>query len=1755
MSDPPKAPTVKASWRRRVGRALLVLVVLVVVSRVALALALPWLLGRVARLAGLDATVEQATLRILDGSLTLRGVVVREPSAVKGERGAELASLEFLQAHVALEDLWHGRLHLLRADVDGLRGRFVRDASGRWNWPFFHPPADSESVTPVKLPADEGFSLEDFDSFLTIDEVRIRNVRVRYDDAALTPPVSVDAWLDLSAEGYSVPYYFQSASLVAGGEGTLDAMHVESSFTGWREGGEPTYGGFARVKVLGFAPERLRGLLGPLGIEPQATSLSAAADVRLSAQLDARRRASSAVGEIPGAAWLVKVQAKDTWVDADGERRAALDSLRASFSWVPGRRLSDLDASVLRAVVEAVRRRDGSVNTLGLAFQSPSGPERPRAAVHESEPFHVELNTVEAAECEFRFLDESQDEPMHLTYLLDSIVAKDLTTDPDSQRTAGSIRLTARVPEIVETLHAEARLTARRAGMDGRVDLDWKGIRLERLRPLLRAAGVACAFDSCELAAHVEGSFRVPSGSVPEFDCRVRQLEVRESNGDPDPGRLLLEVRGAIENARLGGEALKADRISISRLRVPVTFDDSGGVGVGGLTIGSPAESRPASRPASPSTERSAGAFVLDVRTAEFSDVQSDVEFPMDGARRRTAVRLTDGSIRNLRIGGREATETEVSLTLAVDGIVSGVSLAARIRTRPVPLGFDAGGVVKVRGARADFWGPHLAALGLHPRFEAAELDASFTAGFGDRDGVPWIDFAAADLDIRGGGVPLVTVRQARVEGIRFEGDAIRAESIELDGARAKVERDDGGRIVCAGVELLEASPSLESRPSNRAAGGGPQAAPPRDDGGNRVEIARVRLSDAAVHLTDRSTQGGIDTSVKLDASADGVAAGLGCKEFPARVRIEAERALRAVTLDLEACLDPARLRVGAAVDVQGASGAALAPYLPGSLRPAFESGRLVGRLDASLERKDDGTSAAALAVRDFEWGEEGAPPVLRFEALRARAPKLDTRQRSYTVDEIAFEGVEIRTRRRTDGEIEFGALTVGVLAEAPDASPNAAVPGGSGRPQRPTFPEVIIHKLGVDVRSLEFRDDARPGSEPVRGAMTLTNLESIEMGMGHEDSGAGRRLRLSARVDGLVDELDVLLTGSLLALQPEFDLEFDARGIRGNEIARRFELPWTADDVPDGELQGKLELSIETRRVDPFDFGLVRPFSFSIALEDVSFRGTPAGRLLASLESFHVDAQRVDPANRVVRLKQVEVTRPSLYLTFDDAGLHVLGHVIPPPEIELDTRPKDPAAGDPGAAAGGATESRAGMLGEWDVSASEISVSGLELDFRDLRSDPPLLVPISSLDAVVRRFSTRAFREAIPVTFSASMDAGLVEVPKRHRASSLLAGIATGAVKLATLQGDRAETESRPFLENLTVKGKLTLNGAPRGEVDASLAGLELASVRGLARQSGVQLTDGVLDTRVNVAFRGEAGVDVDTRNTFTYLKVTEGSGGPISTYLKLPAPLDTVLFVLRDENDQQRINFGFHLGATGVSAGAIAAEAASALGSALARAMASAPARLFAMVKGAVPLDLNVKSENLPTGRVPFSPADWLATDADWRGIGHFVDEVRSDPELRVVLQHEFAAADVATIRELANPGARQCMEVVQGLRERRAELVRDRDELEARVRTSLALGQMAAAEDALAGLRAVERIAGEVESSLDQVIDLLRPRAAGAVQRRTRLSSTALAQLRIAKVRTELVARGIDAARIESRPPRAEVSEGIERSCVNLTARRQR
>ena len=454
-------------------------------------------------------------------------------------------------------------------------------------------------------------------------------------------------------------------------------------------------------------------------------------------------------------------------------------------------------------------------------------------------------------------------------------------------------------------------------------------------------------------------------------------------------------------------------------------------------------------------------------------------------------------------------------------------------------------------------------------------------------------------------------------------------------------------------------------------------------------------------------------------------------------------------------------------------------------------------------------------------------------------------------------------------------------------------------------------------------------------------------------------------------------------------------------------------------------------------------------------------------------------------------------------------------------------------------------------MALDDLVVRNIDVLYEDETVTPRVSIPLAALDGEVRGLSTRLLTEPRPVRFSLSLGGGGVSLPVRLKPSSLLRGVAEGVAGAVTSgEKEAVEYEERPLFREFATSGRLVLFPSVSGWVQTSLHGFELTALRGMAVASGVEIGDGTLDLNARTRLAGSRGGHVDSTVSLSHLSLSEPDGGPISRFLRLPAPLDTVIFVLKNEQGEIRLPLAFDFGGeSSMSVAELSAKASAAFLRLVTEALAAAPLRAVGSVTDVVGLGgLVGDRDRTPRlaglrATVDFSTGSAHLDRELPPDLAALVDAMAEDPLLELEGVHHFGAEDIERARTLANPESDVARQLVASLRLQRDEAARRRAEVSTEARSALILGRSADFEDASARLTAVSRELGEVERRLDRVASLLGRAGAGKVERRRQRVALELAESRMDSITRALIRAGVDLRRVSLRRPRYEEPDPSE------------
>jgi len=1735
---------------RRWLRVLLWSAGIAVVLRLVLAFAAVPIARAIAARQGIALDVERLDLALLEG----RVEAWRVSAGVKRADGgtpAPLASLDSLALDVDALALLRGHVRVRRLELDGGSLELARDADGAWNFAPLVERSPDEAAEEAEEEPEEPYEPHpiDLEPPIELVAVRAQDLSLHLVDAASDPPLDATLTVSLAATDVGTPGRRARLDVIATSPELLDLLRVRG--TGTAAGAEAELD--LDIELSALKPRPLAHLALPLGIEPIAERIDGGLALRLRAQ------PANEAGD------RVALTAEVTGLHLfhDGREAVGLDALHVEAPEAWPRGIHVTAAGLEGARVRAERLADGATALAGIAFRG--GTRSPGGAVEATtvarptsarEPFGWSLDAVHASDCALAFDDHALEPTVETVARLEELAIGPLSSAPDAP--AAPFRIAATVPDVVERIQLSGSFQATEGALQ--LALDAEGVGLRRIAPYLAPAGIEPVLG--------DGSLRVASltlgtGAQGERTYALRGFAVSDGGTE----------LAAIDSFTLGRNAAGAPDFALGGTRLVAKRDAAGAVTALGLRFGAAPES-------APRAEEAAAAPVVAPSPARAEFTLPELALPSARVELERLTLLDETRDEPLEIGPLTAVLAPAepsaagarAYSLELDGRTRiAQELAARVHVEQAPSGALAlAGNVRARGLELEPLHPWLALAGVEPSLAGGALEGQARVALAAREGRPALDLELGPLRLTEGadeherfGLERLSIEQLVL------GDTIAVDAIHIAGARLDVQHDADGGVRALGIRVPPPPTTAPSEPS--AAAPAPAAAvaveapEPATNAAPALRIGLVELTGAHVHLEDRALAAPAILDLGADLHVESLAPGAGAS--PTKLDGRFTVGTMALAARGELVLDPDDLSVRLALSGTGLTNGPIAPWLPPGIGIALADGVARLQLDARVAHAAEGGTSLSVHVADVALGERDAErPVAAIAAVRIDASRIDPEAGVYAVEELALEGARLDVVRTSDGGVRALGVRLAPAPEAPDAvvAPeepvtSSAEPATGAEPRRAAAtrtPIVRLDRLALELAELRVTSEAHPEATPSVSSARLALREPFVLDLDALDEAAVAPkigLDVNASVAPGIGSLALALDLDPLAEHPRVDATLAVRGIEGSGLLA-FAPELAAEIDPAGMTEGTLDATLGAElswsRRGPLDFDLGNGFGAEIELRDLALRRAPEEPIDVGVDRIEVLVRRVAPRAGLLHVSSLDIDTPHFHARRTTEGIDVAGIVLRPPAPDGEAV-REPAAGEalpsdqlvPVAA----TTADAAPRPASELRVDSFVVHGVDARFDDATTDPPLALPLTELELDVRGFTTRALSEPLPVRFALFAGAGAVPLPVRMENSSLLRGLATASIGALSGKEEEVRYEERPLFEDLALTGRLTLK-PPEGWIRCSTTDFELVGLRGPARTSGVDIGDGTLDLNTRVRLDANGG-HVDSVSNFSHLSLSEPAGGPISRYLHLPAPLDTVLFALENEQGDHRIPLAFDFERGAVASGQVALEASKALLGLITEALAGLPLRAASSVTDVVGLGgLLGGGKGRPKyagmrARVPFAAGGVHVGPEAQEELADVVDAMDEDKRLELDVVHVFGPSDLERAERLASPETNEAATLLRALRQRHAELARRSDELASAARVELLLGETERFAASRRELVEVERELGVNADGIDRVAELLRPRAESRRDRRTRTAALAIAGTRMDGVSRVLLNGGVPYSRITLHPPRFELPTGAE------------
>ena len=1757
--------------------------VVVVAARVALALGQPWILSTVASMFDAQAAYDSLSISFTKGTLLARGV------SFQTESDALDVALDSAYAELDMGALVRGQLKIDRVEVDGLTVELsLNDLA----------PAAKTTPTPSPEPEPRAEGPLSFELPFVLSELRASDLTLRLRGLADDPERQLEIQARLQASGIGVQDVPLELEAELWSQDALERASVRGR--GAHTAGEVSFELQTSVRRLQLS--RVDALLSSLGLATDGESLDA--DLHVQARLP-----YGDVGDGGGEATGAELHVSDVSVVVDRHETAGLQELALIVASLDAAHTRVEQVTLDGLHVDLGRSATGAPSVAGFEwFPVKKNEDRSAAAnVHEdeaasaptatveSDPWRVSVDELRIADAKVSFADDAVAPAFHQELALEQLVVAGFDTQGKGAEPAPCrVALMATLPSVLDTLRIDGTVVPLGTPFGADLAVQLGGFDATRLAPYFEAAGVSCLLRDAQARFALQAQMELQQGRL---SGDVSLSDVALVHDDESLASLgALRLRGV----DVGEKRLAASAIEIDAPVLRATRDAAGTWAAFGVSFGSGASSA--------SVERTPQGKDQEERRAR--PVRPRLPFVLQVD--RLALERARVALRDEALG--EPLDLMLQSELTLETLVLGPGVPATVAT--LEGAFDAGalGQLSLTGTLQPELGERAAleaSLALEmtgldsttiepywmgkaeDELHLGPLDVTLTSELSlAHDGRGWGATATlGPLTVRDEAGEQASLREVSVPDVSWGGGRLRVPRVELEGLTVRGRRPSEDVIELAGLRLTRRAdaeaPTPATTPNENVAevergaesdetprDPEPRDPEPRDEPADTepvrlatwlelpLGLGRIAARDVQLTWDDAALEPPVSTSLSLDASLDAS---------------QPDAETRALALELGLRLDGGNVALQARVEGRGETGFAHVELAGSALdtRAAANYVTVLPLLETELARSDEGLRART-ELTDLELSSADAV-LFAVDSFRASLVQPDVERRSFEVEEVALEGLELDVRRGSEGLVVAGIRPrseprASGPREAPSAVREALVPQ-SFRVEENSTPTVRVDAFELELERLTFVDEIGPDPTP----LVATGRISVDPGLllGPVDADvAPVVLTLNASAEPVLGSLELRLQAEPFRLTPQLDVEVAARDLRGTALRDVLPEAFATLDpsrLEHVDLEARAHVVVEAERDGPLDFDLPRVGGNAL-ISEVALRDAE-GQVLAGLASLELDAKEISTRSGRVHLRSVRLLDPKASMRFVEEGMEISGLLVRTPASE-EAREPEPAPSPELATEVEASAPRAAEIARPRFQVDVVEVSGIDVALIDARREPEVVLPVDDLDLELTGLQLPPTSQ--PVRMGGFVSFGSVELSQRKEQRSLVTNMVGGVVNTArtVVPGQKRSgpgMDSRP-LGSVDMHADLVLVPTLTGQIETELAGIELEFLRERAQAVGVDLRSGLLDATVALDFH-EEGLSASTRSTWTALDVSEAENGPVRRLLKLPVPLNAMVFLLRDRHGQVRLDFDFDLPPEGMSVAAATAKATEAIGQVVTRAVANSPMRVAGAASDVLRLGTDtvdgvfgatglggispfkkreVEEPQVLTVSTTYEPGAILISTTETAALVEFVERWAKSESLLTV-QHYLGGGDVARAAVVANPRPDEARALIERFERKRGELLDARTETSRAAVEHFAGGRDDKGQAAAERLSAIDRELGQTERALDELYELARPGSEHLTDLRTRATALALAARRLELIEAAILRRFPEArSRLRILRPRYAPSSGSEGGALVLETR---
>ncbi len=1735
-------------WRRRIIVALSTIIICAFAIRALVPLLLPTVMRKVASSYGLTVDYDRLDFSMLGGDVGLWNL-----RFTPTEGGEPILKIGYCRGSVETLGLLQGRLDVDRAEAENAEVTVERLADG--TIPLitrFLPPSPADAATnsnaatqPTNIPLEPP---------LTVKALRLQQARAKLVDRAVSPTTELHLVLNLILSDIGSADLPTRFSIQLNSPEVLGALYVDGSATARNN----LVNADLDVRMIGLNLHPLRSYLAAFGVTPTAADLSAQAKGRLT--MTPAGGAAVQPGQ-PITAVAVKLDLHDINLTTDSLHAAAVRKVTVDVpTAAPGEvRVKDILVDGVRAY--AWRDGQGRPGFAGIALGADATPvvkkdtaadsavpaTRPAVGQVSALPI-IELKSLLVRDVKLEFNDYALPESPSVGLDVQQIALAKVSTDPAHADIPAILDVRASSKGLARSIFVRGDISAAKAVKVVDLKAAIEGIDGSAIDPYIKPFGLARAISNGTLVARVVSTVEPkPDGSLV---AGVKLSDVRLSDDGnewfafPKVDVTDVAITPDAKRIRFGNIDVKGPALGVSRssdgaiTALGFTFDPRYVKPAAGAQE---AVSSPQQAAAAPATQPAGGGLALpvveigkltwsdfgfnvydalSVPAVSFSLVEVKVEIA-DLTLDPTATDVKPGTIHASVVSPKNVDRLEINGTVAPTGEAIAFQIAG-----------DASGMT-LAGLR-----PILNTFGLDPVMQAGKL--KFTAG-GDgrkRDKAIVANLWLKDTSLSDASGDWLSLTGLQVANASFDGSTAGVEKLVVDKPALRVERDEEGKLLAAGLRVIPPTNAPPPPPVD-------PTAPPIP---SRVELALplvvklndLAVNDARVRFTDRAVSPAAKIEPNVTVSLKNIIAGQEADPATLSATVSIPGIIDKLTANGSIRTSPTRQGVQLTVAGQGITGAALQPYLPPGITPSSKAGTLAATFDAQLSHHPEGGSVVTVEAKDVAFADGlRDDPAIKLTAAKFLVDRFDLPGKVIAVKEISTSGFVARVFEGDQGIVLPGVIVGQALADAAPAKPAApaeiALAGEAAdidklrEAARIRSPLVTLEKLNVGAErlSVQLKSMAYP--------LAVTNLslagENIEMLGDNPNRRPAFDLTVSGGVEKLVDSLQASATLAPFASQPRAKVAVNVTGIHGNEIITL--LPELATHIDgqglsDGKFTTEAEAQFSFVRRGLFGIDPTRDISANFTIKNVALSQAGVEKPLAGVAEVRGENVRIAPLTGNINVKSLDIVRPAAHIVRDAEGISALGMLIKlPANPEPATQPSETAPENPEekpVQPQQAEPEKPAIDNRADIAIGTLTVSGVDLVLEDRVGTPVTVLPLSDLDVEVKGINTRALREPLPIKFNVLASGG----------------------KAPFTREDGSLTEPRELFAQFNASGQVVAYPEPSGYLKSSLSAFDLRSVKGIASQLGIGIGNGTFDFATDVRMQGTDTGVLKFYPTFNDLRVKDSPDGKIQRFMALPMSLDGAIVLVVDADGAISLPVTVPIDAGKFNIGAITGSVLGAVTNQIAQAGIAAPLKVAALA------GLNFAQEkDLSPVVVPFSPGESLLTSQQDEQIKQMIERLRKDPTLEIALIHSLGSGDYVLSQQRANPSREDAEGLGRQLRQRKFDLQKQRVELAATLRVALASQSKTLADQALERLQSVSSELMDTEESLDDMLGLLRPGAARQADRRSKAAAIELGQYRLATIQERFLRSNVKdiAKRVTAGRPTASLDNAPELGQVEI------